>query len=653
MQVLLSSIWLLLREERGRERELASGLPYNTNVQSPIKRTPLETTKCKCLHTEAIKKTLPEITTQRKYLHAETQTDDRITETHSLISEKIVNQRKQDDDKSRKLVCPLDGSLDSFHITNVGRRKRVCSNADSTSNDKEDKDRVSNTAKIQPFVTEIAHLDGDRIISGNKLFGLNEVQNHVLDKAGTDLTAVDSTCTSKSRLLESVFESPPVLSPIKAITIPKEPSDDNLLSKSDTKDKAQNSNLPSAVIEGYSNDVNSAITETGAAPHKGLETIVNTSDSNIFQISSNDGLTYESIMIENVGSEDSDTQMTIDYDDPKVDSTKTSMKLSLDNDNITQHKYEKKGKTEQKQLVRNSHQNFAAIHNCALDVATNADIVIENLETGPPEPSVRESFGGIVEPDSDSELKIINIAGGVTFYDDPDQDDLPNDGNIDYVEKPGVSVYNPFVYSGFPSNQSSNTSPYSDVVYSSYTSFPSTYMNPRLTVQNCPQYFFPNNLNMGMYVGANEAGQIYQPVDNQTKYGNIPPSFNQGFQYYFPQPKKTDLSEPVEVKSETRAITATSPKSTKKKRKKELEEEPLSPNKEYYNVRDKNGKFIKMEEMPYINNVNHSSFSLKGHKPGMKNPVNQEQKAGGLFDDANCSFARLMRYMIKKHYFII
>ena len=585
------------------------------------------------MHTEGVKKTPPETTVQRKYLYAEaeTQTDDSITESHSLKPDEIKNKSKQDDDIA----------------SGVGR-KRVCSNADSTSNDKEDKDRVSNTAKIQPFVTDIAHseplVNADRIISDSKLFGLKEVQNHVLDKAGTDVTEtpVDNTCISKSRLLESVFESPPVLSPIKAITIPKEPLDDNLLLKSDTKDKAQNSNLPSAVLEDYSNDENNAITETDAAHHKGLETIVNTSDSNIFQISSNDGLTYENIVIENVGSDDSDTQMTIDYDDQKVDSIQTSLKLSLNNDNITQHTYEQKNKTEQKQLVGNSHQNFADIHKGALDVATNADIVIENLEI-PPETPVRQSFGGIVEPDSDSELKIINIAGGVTFYDDPNQDDLPNDRNIDYIEKPGVSVYNPFIYSGFPSLQSSNTSPYSDVVYSSYNSFPSTYMNPRLTVQNCPQYFFPNNLNMGMYVGANEAGQIYQPVENQTKYGNMPPSFNQGLQYYFPQPKKTDLSEPIEVKSEARVITATSPKSKKKKRKQELEEDPLSPNKEYYNVRDKHGKFIKMEEMPYINNVNHSSFSLKGHNPGMKNPVNQEQKAGGLFDDANCSFARLMR----------
>lgn len=605
VDVLLSSIWLLLREERGKD----SGQPYITSAtcKSPIKRTPSETTtQYKCLYTEA-----------------ETQTDDRITEIHSADTDEIENQIKQDDARY--------------------------SYADTNSNDKGDKDRVSNTAKIQPFVTGNAHaelqVNADRISFDNKLFGSKEVKNHVIDKAGSGSaeTAVDNSLRSKGRLLEC----PPVLSPIKPL---KEPLDDNPLSSSDTKGKAQNSNLPSDVKVDYSTDLKSVLTETDL---KGSETILNTSESNIFQISSNDGLTYENIVIENVGSDDSDTQMTIDYDDQKFDSSQASLKFSLDNDIIPQNNQENKGNPVLKHLHSgNAHQKLADIHNSAMGIAKNEEIVIENLEipqgnclTDTPEPPVRESFGGIVEPDTDSELKIINIAGGVTFYDDPNQEDLPNDRNIDYVEKPNVSVYNPFAYSGFPSIQSSCTSPYSDVVFSSYSSFPGTYMsvNPRLTVQNCPQYFFPNNLNMGMYVGANEVGQIYKPEEILTKNGNSPPSFNQGFQYFFPQPQKTDFSEPVEVKSEARVITATSPKSKKKRRKQEQEENPLSVNKDYYNVRDKNGKFIKMEEMPYINNVKHSRFSLKGHKLRAKIPVKQDQKTGGLPEDANGSLAKLMR----------
>ena len=660
-QVLLTSIWLLLREEKDREKEYVVELS-DSNEKSHIKKSPQETTSpCKCLYAEA-----------------ETQTEDSTKEAHNMDIKKIENQGRKGDDKSNERTVALGdtfgGTLNSFRISSSEGRKAVCSGQDANSNEKDISDNISNTAEIQSLVTAMTHTELEAATNGvgtstkhilnsvknnecseNKTFSLTKVRNHVLDKSVTTEIIVDSRSKSsllgKTHLLESRFESPPVLSPIiihKKINadLHKESLDDNLFLKSDVKDKTQNSvngpNSPHTVSADDSSDENRFLGERDAANHKGLDTLVETSDGKTFQISSDDGLTYEeSFVIEKVGSDDSDTEMTIDYDEA-VSSNQTSMKASLNDEIIAEQQPDKKDYFEQETAVVGSGKNIDSMPN----VAATEDILIENLgisqetyKSDTPEKPIRESFGGIVELDNDSELKIINIAGGVTFYDEPNQEDLPNDRIIDYLEKPGVSVYNPFSYSGFPPIQSSCTSLYSDVVYSSHSSFPGTYMSvdPRLTVQNCPQYFVPNNLNLGMYMGTNEGGQLYQPAESQNQYGNVLPRFNQGFQYYLPQAETSDLSEPVQVKSESRVITATNTKAKKKKNRKEQSDDKLSPTcmKEYYNVRDKNGKFIKKEEIPYINNVRYSSYSLKGHKTGMKTPVKQEKMAGGLLDDAN------------------
>ena len=572
--MLLSSIWLLIREGRNKEKECACGKPYNTIVNGAIQKNP------------------PETTTESRplYVEVETQTEGNVAEVPCEKTDEMKDESKKDDDKLCKLFNPLNGSLDSFKITSGIDRKSVCSIADSCKNDEADSDKVPNTVKYQPYLTKVAN---------------------------------------------SELQGPPVLSPVRSI--PKESLNDTQVTNSDSKGKAQSSNnLLGDNLEEYGSDEKSVMPETN-------------------------------VVIENVGSDDSDTQMTIDYDAHIDDSSQTSLKISLDNDIIPQHKHEMKDDPEQKQFfIEKSHHIIDAMPNDASTIAsnnavienlettlgtyqittnedeenvetsetcnivTNEDIVIENLEGSPvacetfaPGTPIRESFGGIVEPDSDSDLKIINIAGGVHFYDDQNQGDMQNDRH--YFGRTGGT----------------------DVVFSSYSSFPNTYMsvNPRLTMQNCPQYFVPNNF--GMYT--NQPEHLYQPVAHQNQYCNNTPSFRQDFQYFFPQQKtydSSDSSEPVKVKSESRVITAsysTSPKSKKKKRKKD-EESDLSTTKEYYNVRDQFGKFIKKDELPYINNINHSGLSLKGQKPGMKPVVKQEPSTGGLLDRRNCHNKKIMRY---------
>ena len=411
------------------------------------------------------------------------------------------------------------------------------------------------------------------------------------------------------------------------------------------------------------------------------DSILKTSDGKTFQISSDDGF-EDSFVIEKVDSDDSDNEVDNSSEKQKVkgnitDGDNTQVEI-LTQENVkvlqpyseiyTEENFDvtrKRQRDEESALI--SGTSAAVSMNTSPYIVSCTDMTDKSwnkqdksidsyMETcgtiDKQEPVQKSLLSGIISSDNDSELKIVNIAGGVTFYDDCEDTFDSNNKMTYYVDtKPGTSIYNPLSYSNYTPAPSSGSSLYSNVVFSSYAGIPGTFMSadPRLAVQNCQPMFFPNSMNTaGLESDPN--GRLY-PVANASQYGNCQQNIPQSFQYFVPSACNLDFVQPmpVEIKSEKKIIIPSKrSKSKKRKRRKSPEgtdgvsvknfyylKDPVTGKlKEYYNVRDPSGKFIKVNRTkpPYINNMQQSPlWSSKGiHKTSIKEEIVTETSSDDI-----------------------
>ena len=381
--------------------------------------------------------------------------------------------------------------------------------------------------------------------------------------------------------------------------------------------------------------------ETQSCFNSGSDTIVKTTDGKTFQISSNDGLTFEdSFVIEKVDSDDSDED--VDMEDRESSQLVINAHSSSDNNNPVGSSTEPHIEKRSEVAERNISADTASIESgdavnaqpyivsCTEVTEQSVNTSKETVETFNENVGildkqgnvVKNNLGGIISSDNDTELKIINIAGGVTFYDENEETLCP-DKMADYIEtKLDHDAQIPFSPHTFTciSGPSSCTSLYSDVVYST---IPGSFMSvdPRLAVHNCPQWFVPSSLNSNMCLANDFGGRVYQQIPNENSFLSGQGNITQGCQQYFTAHVNTpNMLQPVKSESKLMAPSKNLVKSKKKKKSSKgtkTDSERIPVVKEYYNVRDpSSGKFVKIDHVPHVNNL--QKFSRSTLKSGIK-----------------------------------
>lgn len=636
--MLLTAIWLLLRNEKSKVKDEAILDDVVCEKIQVSKMTPNPA----CLY-------------KTSFAEAETQTENNI-----YMEKGKIGSTSEKEQCAERTGCHSN-NMDHFEISDCDTCTTTCKIVEKNTgiSDRETNDPDENEIGSPCLSTNSKSQAAVENKTNYEETAATHMQNFIENSTTASFEFLSKlnngrSTPEKTTGVESDFEhSPPVLSPVKQFRetvnnyIQKELPNEQLISALSTVDNKTMksvaysklcSNAPLEVIpDGKKSPANSVIRsllESHTCTPKKPDTLVKTSDGKTFQISSNNGLTFEdSFVIETVDTDDSDVEMNLGTENNqtvcnRVGQSNTNLpNLLMEKVNGLQTAVEEYDKETLTGCNRNKMANSCTETGSNEKVeSSKLPIDEESRHSEVPEKLNRNLFGGILSPDNDSELKIINIAGGVTFYDD-NEETLPNDRFIDYIEtKPGTSIYNPFSYPGLSPIQSSCTSLYSDVVFSSYSPFPGTYMSPgpRLSVQNCPQYLLSNNLN----IEGDLSGRLYQTAENTYRYENIQTNFSQGFQYYLPEANSTNFFQPLQVKSESRVITPTKSKSKKKKKK---SGDVPSPVKDYYNVRDPKGKFIKVDKAPYVNNLTMYSKTLSKSQHQIK----YEPKSEATSDDRN------------------
>ena len=416
----------------------------------------------------------------------------------------------------------------------------------------------------------------------------------------------------------------------------------------------------------------------------GSDTVVKTSDGKTFQISSNHGLTFEdSFVIEKVDSDDSDDEMGLeDHDTGHLDVNALQCELEDSLDKTTDHEI---GKRTDKQVSSKRcklacapiKDTYQTAHPCSLisvfdgrsvgsqgfNNAERADGVdtgtcneterdksfIMNYaesEQSMSEPKQnatanynlnsldqaqfeRASLGGIISTDNDTDLKIINIAGGVNFYDE-NEESVSLDKNADYKLTKHVENF-PFSFDRLTPSLSSCSSLYPNVIYSTISE-PFMSVDQRPAIHDPSGLLVPSQMNFNACLANDFRGRIYQQFTDENIYINAgQQNTAQTYPYFVPDTDTPYWHQPIKselIKSESKVLTASKYISASKKKKKHSTErkdyiERDSCLKNFYNIRDANGKFIKM---PYVNNI---------HNNKVKTSPNSVVKLGSVNGAAN------------------
>ena len=399
----------------------------------------------------------------------------------------------------------------------------------------------------------------------------------------------------------------------------------------------------------------------------GSDTVVKTSDGKTFQISSNHGLTFEdSFVIEKVDSDDSDDEMGDDHDNTNSHLDENTLQSEhLEEDYVDKTTYHQIGKrTDEHVSSKKCKLAYAPIkntdqiaHPCSLisvfdgrsvgsqgsNNAERADGVdtcneterdksfIMNYSYTESEQSMSEpkqntkanynlnsldhaqferaSLGGIISTDNDTDLKIINIAGGVNFYDE-NEESVSLDKTADYKLTKHVENF-PISFDRLTPSLSSCSSLYPNVIYSTISD-PYMSVDQRPAIHDPSGLLVPSQMNFNACLGNDFRGRIYQQFADENIYINAgQQNIAQTYPYFVPDTDNPYWHQPIKselIKSESKVLTASKYISASKKKKKHSKEckdniERDSCLKNFYNIRDANGKFIKM---PYVNNIHNN-----------------------------------------------
>ena len=391
----------------------------------------------------------------------------------------------------------------------------------------------------------------------------------------------------------------------------------------------------------------------------GSDTVVKTSDGKTFQISSNHGLTFEdSFVIEKVDSDDSDDEMGDDHDTGHLDEGTLQCELEEDPlDKTTDHQIGKRtdeqvsskrcklacaplkdtdqtahpcslisvfdGRSVGSQGSNNAEKadgvdtcneterdkifimNYTESEQCMSEPKQNttANYNLNSLDQAQFE---RASLGGIISTDNDTDLKIINIAGGVNFYDE-NEESVSLEKNADYKLTKHVENF-PISFDRLTPSLSSCSSLYPNVIYSTISE-PFMSVDQRPAIHDPSGLLVPSQVNFNACLGNDFRGRIYQQFADENIYINAgQQNIAQTYPYLVPDADNPYWHPPIKsevIKSESKVLTASKYISASKKKKKHSKErkdniERDSCLKNFYNIRDANGKFIKM---PYVNNI--------------------------------------------------
>ena len=415
----------------------------------------------------------------------------------------------------------------------------------------------------------------------------------------------------------------------------------------------------------------------------GSDTVVKTSDGKTFQISSNHGLTFEdSFVIEKVDSDDSDDEMGVDDQDTGHLGVNT-LQCELEEDSLDKSTDHQIGKRTDEQVsgkrcklacapIKDTDQTA---HPCSLisvfdghsvssqgsNNAERADGVDTCNETerdksfimnyteseqsmSEPKQNTtanynlnsldqtqfeRASLGGIISTDNDTDLKIINIAGGVNFYDE-NEESVSLDKIADYKLTKHVENF-PISFDRLTPSLSSCSSLYPNVIYSTISE-PFMSVDQRPAIHGPSGLLVPSQMNFNACLGNEFRGRLYQQFADENIYINAgQQNIAQTYPYFVPDTDNPYWHQPIKselIKSESKVLTASKYISASKKKKKHSEErkdniESDSCFKNFYNIRDANGKFIKM---PYVNNM---------HNNAVKTSPNSVVKLGSVNDASN------------------
>ena len=414
----------------------------------------------------------------------------------------------------------------------------------------------------------------------------------------------------------------------------------------------------------------------------GSDTVVKTSDGKTFQISSNHGLTFEdSFVIEKVDSDDSDDEMGDDHDNSHHDENTLQCELEEDSlDKTTDHHIGKRAEEQVsskrcKLACAPIKETDQTAHPCSLisvfdgrsvgsqgsnnaEKADGVDTCSEterdksfimnyteseqsmsdpkqnttanyNLNSSDQAQFERASLGGIISTDNDTDLKIINIAGGVNFYDE-NEESVSLDKIADYKLTKHVENF-PVSFDRLTPSLSSCSALYPNVIYSTISE-PFMSVDQRPAIHDPSGLLVPSQMNFNACLGNDFRGRIYQQFADENIYINAgQQNIAQTYPYFVPDTGNPYWHQPIKsefVKSESKVLTASKYISASKKKKKHSKErkdniEGDSCLKNFYNIRDANGKFIKM---PYVNNI---------HNDKVKTSPNSVVKLGSVNGASN------------------